>query len=86
MGAPKRRWAWTGAPTITAGVVFLTLAAPVLGTDTEAKVSYAKPTAAADSRLRDRAGNEAESFTGQAVDPTDTTRPRLVGARSTAIP
>ena len=68
----------SGSPTITAGAVLLTLAEPVLATDTDVKVSYAKPTAAGASKLRDRAGNEAASFTDRAVEATDTTPPRLV--------
>ncbi len=66
----------SGPPEIAGGAVMLTLANPVLETDTDVKVSYTKPTAAA-NRLMDPAGNEAESFTGQAADPGDTTRPRL---------
>ena len=67
----------SGTPDIAAGAVILTLADPVVDTDSDVKVSYAKPTAA-DSRLRDKAGNEVAGFTSQAADPTDTTRPRLV--------
>ena len=67
-----------GAPTIAGGAVLLTLANAVVATDTGVKVSYAKPTTAADSKLRDQAGNEAASFTDQAADATDTTPPQLV--------
>ena len=70
-----------GAPTIAGGAVLLTLANAVVATDTGVKVSYAKPTTAADSKLRDQAGNEAASFTDQAADATDTTPPRLVGGQ-----
>ena len=66
----------SGVPVIGGGAVVLTLADPVLVTDTDVKVSYSQPAAA--SKLRDRAGNEAESFTDQAADSTDTTQPRLV--------
>ena len=65
----------SGAPSIAAGAVVLTLADAVVGTDTGVKVSYGPPAA---NRLRDRAGNEAAGFTGQEADPTDTTPPRLV--------
>ncbi len=67
----------SGAPAIAAGAVILTLADPVLGTDTGVKVSYSPPAAAA-NRLKDRVGNEAAGFTDQGADPTDTTQPRLV--------
>ena len=65
----------SGSPVIAGGAVLLTLDDPVLDTDTNVQVSYGQP---AGSRLRDKAGNEAVSFTGQAADPTDTTPPRLV--------
>ena len=68
----------SGTPTISGGAARLTLAAPVLATDTDVKVSYAKPTTAAAGKLKDQAGNEAASFTDQAADATDTTPPRLV--------
>ena len=68
----------SGAPVISGGAVILTLASAVVDTDTNVKVSYAKPTAASDSKLRDQAGNEAASFTDQEADATDTTPPRLV--------
>ena len=68
--------ALSGPPAIAAGAVLLTLADPVLDTDTGVKVSYDQP--AAGDRLRDKAGNEAASFADQAADPTDTTRPRLL--------
>ena len=57
--------------------VLLTLAEAVAENAT-VTVSYAKPTGAAASKLRDQAGNEAASFTDQAVSP-DTTPPRLLG-------
>ena len=67
-----------GSPVIAGGAALLTLADPVLATDTGVKVSYAKPMPAGADKLRDRAGNEAASFTGRPVDATDTTPPRLV--------
>ena len=76
-GGTEETVSLSGPPAIAAGAVLLTLANPVLATDTGVKVSYGKPTAAAD-RLRDRAGNEAAGFTNQAADPTDTTPPQLV--------
>ena len=68
----------SGSPVIAGGAALLTLAEPVLATDTNVKVSYAKPAAGASDRLRDPAGNEAASFTDRAVEATDTTPPRLV--------
>ena len=72
--------ALSGPLVIAAGAVMLTLSDPVLETDTGVKVSYDKSAAAAGSRLRDKAGNEADSLTDRAVDSTDTTQPRLVRA------
>ena len=71
----------SGTPSIASGAVLLTLADPALDTDIDMdmKVNCSPPASAA-NRLRDRAGNEAESFTGQAVAPTDTTPAVLVGA------
>ena len=77
-GGTEETVSLSGSPTIAGGAALLTLAAPVLATDTDVKVSYAKPTAAGDSKLRDLAGNEAASFTDRAVDATDTTPPRLL--------
>ena len=71
----------SGPPVIAGGAALLTLTEPVLGTDTNVKVSYSKPTASGDSKLRDLAGNEAPSFTDQAVDATDTTQPQLLWAQ-----
>ena len=68
----------SGSPAIAGGAVLLTLASPVLETDTDVKVSYDKSSLAAGNRVRDDAGNEAAGFTNQAVDPTDATPPRLV--------
>ena len=66
----------SGAPVIAGGAVILTLSDPVAATDTDVKVSYAKPASA--NKLKDKAGNEASSFTDRAVDATDTTPPQLV--------
>ena len=67
----------SGPPAIAAGAVILTLADPVVSTDSDVKVSYSPPAAAA-NRLRDRAGNEAAGFTSKGTDPTDSTPPVLV--------
>ena len=77
-GAAEETVGLSGPPAIAGGAVMLTLADPVLDTDTGVKVSYAKPTGSSGSRIRDKVGNEAASFTGQAADATDTTQPRLV--------
>ena len=68
----------SGAPSITGGAVILTLTDAVVATDTGVKVSYAQPTAAGTSKLKDAAGNEAASFTDRSADATDTTPPALV--------
>ena len=67
----------SGTPAIVDFTVILTLANAVLETDTDVKVSYAKPTSGTGNRLRDEAGNEVASFSDQAVS-TDNTPPRLV--------
>ena len=77
-GGSEETVSLSGPPVIAGGAALLTLTDPVLGTDTNVKVSYSKPTASGDSKLRDLAGNEAASFTDQAVDATDTTPPRLL--------
>ena len=76
-GGTQETVSLSGPPKIAGGAVILTLADPILATDTAVKVSYSKPTAVA-NRVKDKAGNEAEGFSGQAVDATDTTKPRLV--------
>ena len=48
----------SGPPEIVGGAVLLTLADPVLTTDTDVKVSYRKPAVAA-NRVKDKAGNGA---------------------------
>ena len=70
--------ALSGPPDIAGGSVILTLANPVLDTDTDVKVSYEKPITEAVHRLRDRGGNEVGGFSDRAADPTDTTQPRLM--------
>ena len=80
-GGEEETVSLSGTPAIAAGAVVLTLADPVVGTDTDVKVSYSLPSAA-DIRLKDRAGNEVAGFTDQAADPTDTTQPRLVWGKT----
>ena len=75
-GGSEETVSLSGAPVIAGGAVILTLSDPVAATDTDVKVSYAKPASA--NKLKDRAGNEAAGFTDRAVDATDTTPPRLV--------
>ena len=77
-GGSEETVSLSGAPTIAAGAVVLTLSDPVAATDTDVKVSYTKPTAGAGSKLKDKAGNEAAGFIDRVVDATDTTPPRLV--------
>ena len=77
-GGAEETVALSGTPDIGGGAVVLNLADPVLVTDTGVKVSYSKPASAEANRLRDRTGNEVESFTDQTADPIDTTQPRLV--------
>ena len=57
----------SGSPSISGATVTLTLAAAAVHDDTAVKVSYTKPTSGSDNTLKDAAGNEAASFTGQAV-------------------
>ena len=57
----------TVGPAISGTTVTLTLAAAVAATDTAVKVSYTKPTSGTNNKLRDAAGNEAESFTDELV-------------------
>ena len=77
-GGAEETVALTESPVIAAGAVLLTLDEPVLDTDTGVTVSYDHTAANAGGRLRDLAGNAAASFSNHAVDPTDTTPPRLV--------
>ena len=56
-----------GSPAIDGATVTLTLDAAVVATDTDVKVSYAKPTTGTDNVLEDAAGNEVADFTDRAV-------------------
>ena len=67
--------ALSGAADIRGGSVILTLSDALAASDTDVKVSYARPSSGAS--LKDLAGNPAASFTDQAVDAADTTPPRL---------
>ena len=66
------------APAISGKKVTLTLASPVLATDTDVKVSYTKP--GSGGKLADAASNEVASFTDEPVTNItgDTTPPTLV--------
>ena len=75
-GGSEETVSLSGAPAIAGGAVILALSDAVAATDTDVKVSYAKPASA--NKLKDKAGNDAASFTDRAVDATDTTPPRLV--------
>ena len=72
--------ALTGAPSVSAKTVTLTLGTVVTSTDTSITVSYSKP-GLVDSRLKDTARNEVANFANQPVTnntlPTDTTAPRV---------
>ena len=54
-------------PAVSGKKLFLTLAEAVVSTDASVKVSYTKPTAEGNNKLKDLAGNETASFTDQAV-------------------
>ena len=77
-GGSEETVSLSGAPVIAGGSVLLTLANAVAATDTDVKVSYAKPTAAGASKLKYASGNEVPSFTVWAAEATDTTPPRPV--------
>ena len=70
----------SGSPAIDGATVTLTLARAVLDTDTDVKVSYARPDSGTGNRLRDAAGNEVASFANQPVtnSAVDVTPPELV--------
>ena len=55
------------SPSISGATVTLTLATAVVSTDTDVKVSYAKPDSGTDNTLVDANGNEVATFTDQAV-------------------
>ena len=76
-GGTEETVSLSGSPAISGARVTLTLANAVLETDTDVKVSYTRPPSGTGNRLRDEAGNEVASFTGQAAR-TDTTPPTLV--------
>ncbi len=79
-GDSEQEVSLTGSPAISGARVTLTLANAVLGTDTDVKVSYTRPTMGTGNRLRDAAGNEAAGFIDQPVrkGAPDITPPRLV--------
>ena len=54
-------------PSIDDSRVTLTLATAVMSTDTDVKVSYRKPTAGSNNRLKDSSGNEVATFTDHPV-------------------
>ncbi|MXY18272.1 MAG: hypothetical protein F4Y57_15130, partial [Acidobacteria bacterium] len=57
----------TGTPSVSGMTVTLTLAAAVLPTDTDVKVSYGKPSTDDSNRLEDAAGNEVADFDDEEV-------------------
>ena len=79
-GGSEQNVSLSGAPAIGGATVTLTLANAVLGTDTDVKVSYARPTSGTGNRLRGADGNEVASFSDKrATNVTgDTTPPTLV--------
>ena len=56
-----------GTPSVSGATVTLTLAAAVLPTDTDVKVSYGKPSTDDSNRLEDAAGNEVADFDDEEV-------------------
>ena len=72
-GGSEETVALTGSPVVSANAVTLTLTDAVVSTDS-VTVSYTKPTAGSDNRLRDAIGNDVATFTGQVV--TNNTDPR----------
>ena len=81
-GAPEQTVSLSGSPVIDGATVTLTLASPVIATDTGVKVSYAKPASGSNNKLVDADGAEVASFTDRIVTSTaDTTPPRLVRAQ-----
>ena len=65
------------APSISGDTVTLTLAAAVVSTDTGVKVSYTKPGSGTNNKVVDAVGNEAASFTDQAVTITANSAPEF---------
>ena len=81
-GGSEQDVSLSGSPAIRGATVILTLANAVLETDTDVKVSYARPTSGTGNRrLRDAFGNEVAGFTDEPVRNVtgDTTPPRLLG-------
>ena len=80
-GGAEETVSLTGSPAIDGATITLTLASAVLETDTDVKVSYAKPGSGTGNRIVDAAGNEAAGFADEPVANVaggDTTPPRLV--------
>ncbi len=77
-GGVEETVALSGSPSIAGAVVTLTLANALLNTDRDVKVSYTKPVSDSEHKLRDRAGNEAASFS----DRTENRPPRLLRAEA----
>ena len=78
-GASEQTVSLSGTPAISSAMLTLTLASPVLDSDTGVKVSYAKPASGSSNKLVDADGTEVASFTDEPVRNTlDTTPPRLV--------
>ena len=72
-GGDETTVALSGSPAISGATVTLTLAAAVVSTDTDVKVSYMPPTSGTNNKLQDAAGNEVAAFT----EEIDTTPPSL---------
>ena len=72
----------TGSPSISGATVTLTLAAAVAHDDTGVQVSYTKPAAGSNNKLKDAADNEVASFTDRAVtnNSADSTAPTVTSA------
>ena len=70
MGGSEAPVTLTGSPAISDARVTLTLAAAVLSTDGDVKVSYTKPMSGSNNLLKDADDNEVASFTDQAVTNT----------------
>ena len=73
----------TTGPSISGSTVVLTLATAVVSTDGSVKVSYTKPTSGSDNKIEDAAGNEANSFSDQAVT-NETVLPTVTIAAGTS--
>ncbi len=74
-------------PSISGATVTLTLAAAVVSTDTDVKVSYTKPASGSNNTLVDANGNEVATFTDQAVtNTTGVAAPTITGLAVTSTP